>query len=438
MKSDTIRASLTLKRKITALVFPVVVFGVIIASTLYFASIIESFLEKRSQELFNDESELVIAAIESRTDLYVNALQAGVALFDASQEVTREDWREFVDSLNLQSNFPGLQGYGYSLQINPDDLESHIEQIRSEGFPEYSVKPEGERDVYTSIVFLEPFDLRNQQAFGFDMFQQETRQAAMLAARDTGEPRLSGRVTLVQEIDQDVQAGFLIYVPQYANDSSLLSSADRQVALEGYVYSPFRARDFMDGILGDRVLSIDFAAYDTDTHAFDDDLLLFDSRSRGLSNLTTNDIRNDRKQTQIKMVELAGRTWSILFSADKLFGIDSVERNSIVFIQFAGAAFGLLIAAVIYILSLSRERAMSMAIRMTDDLRKSSVEVELKAKENEKIRTELEKANNDLVQKTKTLEHSLTELEKTNKLMMGREKKMAELKRNIKNDSSDE
>ena len=115
---------------------------------------------------------------------------------------------------------PGIQGMGYALFVAPEEKEAHIESVRAEGFPEYTIRPEGEREMYTSIIYLEPFDERNRQAFGYDMFSNDVRRTAMEQARDTGQPKMTGRITLVQEIDEDVQAGFLIYVPYYRNGTT--------------------------------------------------------------------------------------------------------------------------------------------------------------------------------------------------------------------------
>jgi two-component system cell cycle sensor histidine kinase/response regulator CckA len=51
----------------------------------------------------------------------------------------------------------------------------------------------------TSITHIEPFTGRNLRAFGFDMYSEPVRRAAMEAARDTGAAALSGKVVLVQE-----------------------------------------------------------------------------------------------------------------------------------------------------------------------------------------------------------------------------------------------
>ena len=69
-------------------------------------------------------------------------------------------------------------------------LAAHVESVRAEGFPDYQVSPPGERDPYSSIVYLEPFDARNRRAFGYDMYAEPVRLEAMQRARDSGQAGL--------------------------------------------------------------------------------------------------------------------------------------------------------------------------------------------------------------------------------------------------------
>lgn len=109
-------------------------------------------------------------------------IRAGRGLFDASDEVSRAEWKNFVKDLQL-NQLPGIQGLGYAQWIPAEQLASHLTAMRVD-FPEYTIRPAGERDDYTSIIYLEPFDWRNQRAFGFDMFSEPVRRAAMQSAMD--------------------------------------------------------------------------------------------------------------------------------------------------------------------------------------------------------------------------------------------------------------
>lgn len=219
--------------------------------------------EYRQFAFFCDEVRLKIAG---RLDAHKQTLLSGAAMFDASQTVTRREWRDYVRRLRSDEHFDGIQGLGFSLWIPAGQLTAHQAQLRAEGFSDYKVSPEGKRDAYTSIIFLEPFSGRNLSAFGYDMYSEPVRRAAMELARDENKPSLSGKVTLVQETVEEQQAGTLMYVPVYQKNRPIDTVEQRRAALLGWVYSPFRMGDLLDKLVPkfqDKTLThVHFRVYD--------------------------------------------------------------------------------------------------------------------------------------------------------------------------------
>ena len=183
--------------------------------------------------------------VETRMDQYQQVLRGASGLFAASSSVERAEFRDYVASLRLAEHFTGIQGVGFSLLIPQDQLEAHTRALQAEGFPGYSVRPAGDRDVYTSIIYLEPFADRNLRAFGFDMHSEPVRREAMDRARDEGHATLSGKVLLLQETELDVQAGALMYLPVYRPGPPPATVEERRERLLGWVYMPFRMGDLM-------------------------------------------------------------------------------------------------------------------------------------------------------------------------------------------------
>ncbi|MCQ8104819.1 EAL domain-containing protein [Methylomonas sp. SURF-2] len=208
-------------------------------------------IEQDAVRQFSFTCDQVGLKIQERLAAHALVLRGGVALFDASSAVTRHEWRAYAETLRAGDVIPGVQGIGFAQVIQPEQLADHIARIRGEGFPEYSVRPPGDRAVYTSIIYLEPFRERNLRAFGYDMFSEPVRRAAMEQARDSGAAALSGKVELVQETGAEVQAGSLMYLPVYRHNMARDSVEQKRAALIGWVYSPYRMHDLMTGILGD-------------------------------------------------------------------------------------------------------------------------------------------------------------------------------------------
>lgn len=200
--------------------------------------------DRASQEAFERRLEKLSFDIYHHLDTYVSTLRAGVALFNASDFVSREEFSAFVETLETDRFYPGIQGIGYAAMISSGDLTRFQAQLVADGFPGFMVSPPGERDWYVPVTYLEPFDWRNQRAFGYDMYSEPVRRAAMDRAIRTGEASASGTVTLVQETQEDVQLGFLLYLPVWADGAR---QGDNPL---GFVYAPFRMKKLMQGALG--------------------------------------------------------------------------------------------------------------------------------------------------------------------------------------------
>ncbi len=229
-----------------ALIILIIGLTLTLASTLYTNYNVEALTETEFEMVCN-EIELKIA---TRLHAHAQLLRTGAAFFSASDTVTRQQWREFIKKAKIGENLPGIQGVGFSMIIPKNQLKQHLQNTRNEGFPDYEIKPAGEREVYTSIIYLEPFTDRNLRAFGYDMFSEPVRRKAMEISRDNDIAMLSGKVLLLQETNQDVQPGTLMYVPVYTNRMPVNTVEQRRAAIKGWVYSPYRMNDLMQGILG--------------------------------------------------------------------------------------------------------------------------------------------------------------------------------------------
>jgi len=293
-----------------------------------------------------------------RMRAHEQVLRGAQGLFAAADSVGRDAFRRYVASLRLEATYPGIQGVGFSALVPAAARAAHLAAVRAEGFPEYVIRPEGERDPYTSIVFLEPFADRNLRAFGYDMFSEPVRRAAMERARDSGQAALSGKVTLVQETQRDVQAGVLLYLPVYRRGAPAGTVERRRAALVGWVYSPYRLRDLMQGILGDRPADLDIDLFDGP--AATDDALLFDFDEAGLGAvLKPEGLRAERA------LELAGRRWTLVVRA--LPGLEAPRHRSSL-LALAGGSASAALALLVWLLGAGRARALAAARQAGRDL----------------------------------------------------------------------
>jgi PAS domain S-box-containing protein len=295
---------------------------------------------------FQAETERIRLHVSSRLGAYEQVLQGGVSVVDTWHSVNRDQWRSYVTGLEIGRNYPGIQGIGYAVIVPPDGVADHVAQIRAESYPSYTIHPAGERSVYSAIIYLEPFDWRNQRAFGFDMLSEPVRGTAMERARDTGETAVSGRVSLVQETEVDEQPGFLMYLPVYRSGASTTSRDARRQALIAYVYAPFRMHDLMGGILGGQLQNIRLQIFDGATTTAE--ALLFDSVRPPTGVGTT---AAEPLLTRSIELDLPGHLWTLRFSTLPSFAaVFDTEKPLIV-----GVA-GALVSTLIFLVTWSSAR----------------------------------------------------------------------------------
>jgi signal transduction histidine kinase/ActR/RegA family two-component response regulator len=301
----------------------------------------------------------VAAAIVGRVDTYVALLRAGTGLFAASDRVSRDEFRQFIAQLDLRHRFPGMQGIGFAQRVDAAAVDALEAEIRAQGANGFRVWPrEPVRDVYTSIVYIEPLDGMNQEALGYDMFSEPVRRSAMERAAAEGRPIASGRVTLVQERASAArpQSGFLIYVPLYRRGAPIGTVAERAAALQGFVYAAVRAGDLLETIIrADSHSTTALRLYDGTR--VDPDALLY-------AIALAPDAPAPMLRVQ-RSLEVTGRTWTMELVA--LPGFASTSRQLVPSLLLVG--FG--VSVLLFLLTRAEARARAEAERNAHELGRS-------------------------------------------------------------------
>jgi PAS domain S-box-containing protein len=323
-------------------------------------------LRQSRQDEFVLHVQDVVDAIRARMRRHEQILLGAAGLYDASGTVERDEWRAYIARLRLEVNFPGIQGVGYSQVLRPAELAAHVRAVRAEGFPDYRVHPAGRRDLYTAIVYLEPFRDRNLAAFGYDMYSEPVRREAMRRAGESGATRISAKVKLLQETHGKAQAGFLMYVPVYRAQRSLETADQRWAALRGFVFSPYRMDDLMRGLrpAGPRPLA--FRIHDGFTQG--EEVLMFDSDEEARE--AGDAVRSGRgAQFQaVRVVEAYGHGWTVTFQSLPPLEVGWISRESVLLLA-GGGVVSLMLFVLVGFLSSRREQAEALAHEMTAGIR---------------------------------------------------------------------
>ncbi len=354
-------ANSILKKTWVVYIIFLVGFAITCIST-YFTS---SYIEYRDQQKFILVCSDIETKIATRLHAHAQLLRSGAAFFSTSENITRSDWKYYFEKSKINISLPGIQGLGFAQIIPENKLQQHINNIRDEGFPDYNLRPIIKSDLITSITYLEPFDARNKRAFGYNMFSEPVRRLAMEQARDYDISALSGKVLLVQETQDDLQAGTLMYVPVYKRNSPVNTLEDRRRAIIGWVYSPYRMDDLMFGIIGQWDFNIRSQIY---MKVFDEYIseqnLLFDSQKSESLKLEKMKLR-----TAEVPVSFNGKKWVLQFHQIK--ERSPYFKSNVMFVFFGSFIINILLFFLLASLFNTSQSAKIIADKLTSKLKES-------------------------------------------------------------------
>lgn len=338
---------------------PALLLTAVVGATLSWMAWQTLHAQERAQALTRFDrsvAEAERALTEAMAD-YEQLLWSGAALFSASSDVTREEWRAFADGVQLDSRFPGLKGFGFAQVLTPAERAAHEAALRASGRSGYAVRPPGDRDMLTAIVYLEPEVGTNLDAIGYDMYSEPVRRAAMERAADSGKAALSGAVTLVQDRAAP-RPGALMYVPVYRPSHALHTVEARRAALRGFVYSPFRMNDLVQAALGDQAADMVVELFDGS--ATDESALLFEHRRVVLENLAA----YTPSFVETRPVDVGMHRWTLRFTTLPAFDL-AAPASKANLAAAAGLGLTVLLCSTLAAVLGLRSRAENLAHRMS-------------------------------------------------------------------------
>ncbi len=286
---------------------------------------------------------------------YELVAQGGVSLFASLSRPTPTQWRAYVEGMELQRRFPGMVGLGFGGLVPNSRLGELQMEWREAGYGMLEVRPRGVRSEYGPILYLEPMTPANAAAIGYDMYSETVRHTAMERALETGEPILSGPVHLIQ--DGPIQTtGLLLYLPVYKSGTRPVTRSARRQAMQGWVYVPIRVNGYVRGALGQHRESR-FRVYDVGTGT---PQLLF----------ATPDDETKPAFRHSATFEQYGRQWRVDYESPPMT-VAAPRLQGLQNMLALGLFSSLLLYAIAWMLARTEAQAYRIAVRMTEDYRRS-------------------------------------------------------------------
>lgn len=279
-----------------------------------------------------------------RIDSYEKSLLSGAGFFAGSESVSRDEWRRYAEWLDIERNYPGMNGIGFISPVDKNKLDDFVAEERKSGVPDFEIKPDKNAEDFFVISFLEPHK-SNEKAVGLNIAFEKNRRDAAILARDSGRAAMTRRILLVQ--DEQKTPGFLLLHPLYERGAVVDTEEQRRAAFKGWIYAPFIARKFMKDLMEkpDHQEEIFLDIYDGDT--VDPKYLIFSSRSDA-------DYSQKSMFSIRKVLEVKQQQWTVVWQGTPLLE-DRLHNNGPIVVLFGGMTFTSLLAMFLIVMSRKAE-----------------------------------------------------------------------------------
>ncbi|WP_338760947.1 CHASE domain-containing protein [Massilia sp. METH4] len=317
--------------------------------------------ERRTREQFDAVIDMTWQQMDYRLNNYRRLLVAGRAFFEASETITAAEWETYVATLDVERAFPGTLGLGYATVLRDRaEAAAFVERQRA-ARGTYRIWPEPGRWPAVPVTYLAPMNLPNRRPLGYDMMSEANRRRALQAAAAAGAIGSTGVVRLVHDFDRRGQHGFLMFLPLYQPGAPTATAAERDAALRGYIYSPFRINDMVGNLIGGR-RSFTLRIVDQYPGAHANTIYANEGEvPRGT--------RYTKPLSAVRMlaIDSAGHGWRLEFTASPSFEA-GVDRQSPLLTLGLGSLISFLLFGIVRGLASTRARALEIAHQITREL----------------------------------------------------------------------
>ncbi|WP_235692817.1 PAS domain S-box protein [Deinococcus aquaedulcis] len=279
---------------------PVMVMALVLILTTVMALVVNAFTREQQRSRFERETEIYTQALEDRVQVYERLLEATRASWQAWGRLLDEPvFARYVQGVDLPGRYPGVQAVGYAAWVPSAQTAAIERQLRAAGTP-VQVRPARTTQPNRAVIALiGPPVAQNLDALGFDMYSEAGRQQGFDGARRAGRAQATGVLHLIQRDARGQRLrGFLIMLPVW-NDPA------RRTGLQGFVYVAVRADHFL-----------------RDLAPLQGGRLLVDVRLAGQSlSAAPPDLGGQSFRAQVAQ-RLVGQAWEVRFGAGPGFARD--------------------------------------------------------------------------------------------------------------------
>lgn len=306
------------------------------------------YIQHRDEDRFKRSMGAFTDVLTVRMNRQIALLNSAKAMVLLNPEITQTEFKEYVQALDINLNYKGTLGLGWIERLTPEQVQDFT---RRAGKLEASIQPSN-GEIF-AILALEPSSNRPPTVVGLNPFQEPLRRNVMTDARDSGEVRMSPLLLPISKTLDQVPI-FGLYDPVY-NTPETPPADQRQRSFRGFIYSPFKAREFLQKVFEEQSQD-------------DVRVEIFSGTGTNKSNLLyvagTARSRTAAAYRRGGELEVAGQKWTLVFESTPQFE-DGPGRDLLIWIPIAGVLISMLLTALTYRQAMAAQEIADQATELT-------------------------------------------------------------------------
>lgn len=303
-----------------------------------------------SRQAFNENMAQIQKTTEVRLRAYIDTLHGFRGLFRSSDFVSKQDFSSYYQSLDLETNYPGLRSLTYVSAVGTKDLARFVGQMREQGVTPTNGSPfviKNQTDYPTHFIFTYT-SAGASPNIGVDIGSINGRQEIYSNALSSDGIYASGKLDFVATADQPAQPGFFLTTP--------VVSAVKPEQKNGLVSTVFNYNDFFANLFANdpalQNLNVRFVDTPTNTTVYDS------SKAPGAV-----------KYAQTKTIRVANSSWDLTVEASSGYGINATQQQRPLGVLISFQIIAAFLITVFILQWRGRRQALELADTITQDLR---------------------------------------------------------------------
>ncbi|GAB4189651.1 MAG: hypothetical protein Kow00105_04040 [Phycisphaeraceae bacterium] len=326
-----------------------------------------------NRNVFERRVEDFASAIKANLKYYEVALEMGRGLLTASEYVSRDEWRAFVETGHLFEHSPGTHGFAYVERVPRDQLDTFIQRVRKREHPNFrvfdtTIYEPAEYDDYAVIKFVEPED-RNVGAIGLNVASIPASSETMWNSVRLNRMAISRQLYLQQS--GEGKPGIVMYLPIYQYPNPKNSVHNRWEAVTGWVALSVLISDFMNDQWAQPWQDMEAVLCELREDGRECSLYL----SPGLEGDADRVLKAPEEARYRVGIEYGGRVWGLHVLNPNWPA--PIWTHPVIMTFLCSSVMATLLVLLFWSLARTRNRAYTLARHLTESLRQSRERYEL-------------------------------------------------------------